>query len=114
MTLHDAETRVTDEATGGAKGKKLTRLDLIPVGPLFELARLYGAGAEKYDERNWERGYAWSLSFAAMLRHAWLFWSGESIDPETGRHHLAAVTFHAMALQEFESKGRGTDDRPTP
>ena len=104
------EVRVTS-ATGGQKGKKLARFDLLPVQPLIEVARLYGAGAEKYDDRNWELGYAWSLSFAAMQRHAWAFWGGESIDPETQRHHLASVIFHAMALMEYEARRKGTDDR---
>lgn len=110
--LHDVETRVTDGATGGQKGSKLARFDLLPVRPLFEVARLYGAGAAKYEDRNWERGFNWSLSFAALQRHALLFWAGEQLDPETQRHHLASVIFHAMALMEFEAGGKGTDDRP--
>ena len=104
------EVRVT-AASGGQKGKKDIRFDLLPAGPLWEVARLYGAGAQKYEDRNWERAYPWSLSFAAMMRHAWLFWGGESTDPETQCHHLAAVVFHALALMEFESKQKGTDDR---
>lgn len=111
--MTDTETRVTSE-TGGQKGKKLARFDLLPVGPLTEVARLYGRGAEKYADRNWERGYDWSLSFAAMQRHAWAFWGGESIDPETERHHLASVVFHALALMEYEGTGKGTDDRARP
>lgn len=109
----DPEERVTDTVTGGAKGSKLARFDLIPIGPLWEVARLYGVGAAKYAPRNWELGYTWSLSYAAMMRHAALFWAGESLDDETKRHHLSSVIFHAMALMEFEQKGKGTDDRPT-
>lgn len=112
MTLTSKETRVIDPLTGGEKGQKLARFDLIPVGPLWEVASLYGAGAAKYADRNWERGFAWSLSYAALQRHANLFWNGESMDTETKRHHLSSVIFHAMALMEFESKKLGTDDRP--
>ena len=108
--MTDDEVRVT-APSGGEKGKKLARYDLLPVEPLREVARLYGRGAEKYADRNWELGYDWSLSFAAMQRHAWAFWGGESIDPETERHHLASVVFHAMALMEYEAKGKGRDDR---
>jgi len=106
----DDEVRVISES-GGEKGKKLARFDLLPVGPLTEVARLYGRGAAKYADRNWELGYDWGLSFAAMQRHAWAFWGGESIDPETQRHHLASVIFHAMALMEFEDQGKGVDSR---
>jgi 5'(3')-deoxyribonucleotidase len=105
------ELRMTSE-TGGQKGQKLARFDLLPAGPLWELAEHYGKGAEKYDERNWERGYAWSLSFAALMRHAWAWWRGEDIDPENKGHHMAAVAFHAMALLEFRRTHPGYDDRP--
>lgn len=110
--LHDEEIRYKDTATGGEKGEKPARFDLIPIVPLWEVARLYGVGAAKYDARNWERGYPWHLSYSAATRHLNLFWSGESIDPETRRHHLAAVIFHAMAMMEYDLKGKGTDDRP--
>ena len=106
------EERITDPKTGGQKGSKMERYDLIPVEPLAEVARLYGVGAAKYAERNWELGYAWHLSYAALQRHANLFWGGESLDAETKRHHLASVIFHAMALMEFETQRKGTDDRP--
>lgn len=62
-------------------------------------------------DRNWELGYDWALSYAALSRHLNQFWGGESFDPETGRHHLSAVIFHAMALMEFERRGIGTDTR---
>ena len=106
------EVRVTDPTTGGQKGKKPARFDLLPQGPLWEVAELYGKGAEKYADRNWEKGYAWSLSFAALSRHLSLFWQGEYLDSETGCPHLASVVFHAFALMEFYAQGSGTDDRP--
>jgi hypothetical protein len=106
------EVRVTDPETGGEKGTKLARYDLIPAGPLLQLAEHYGIGARKYADRNWERGYAWSLSFAALQRHAWAFWMGEDTDGETLSHHMAAVAFHAFALMHFGDTDTGTDDRP--
>ena len=105
------ETRAVDPVTGGEKGTKLARFDLIPVVPLEAVATHYGIGATKYEDRNWERGYRWSYSFAAMMRHAWAFWRGEDIDPETGSPHLAAVVFHALALMEYGDTNRANDDR---
>jgi hypothetical protein len=105
------EIRSVDPKTGGEKGVKLARYDLIPPHALEALAVHYGKGMEKYAERNWERGYKWGYSFAAMMRHAWAFWRGESIDPDTGGHHLTAVAWHAFALIEFERRKIGTDDR---
>lgn len=112
MSASPKETRITDPETGGEKGRKLERFDLMPAEPLEAVARHYGIGAEKYEDRNWERGYSWSLSFAAMMRHAWRFWRGEDIDPETGSPHLAAVVFHALALMEFARTHPEKDDRP--
>jgi hypothetical protein len=91
----------TVSSTGGEKGTKLERFDLIPVDALQELARLYGEGAKKYDARNWERGYEFSKSYAAMQRHANQFWSGIDRDEETGVLHITAVAWHAMALAHF-------------
>lgn len=91
----------TVSASGGEKGVKRARFDLIPSDALWELAELYGAGGEKYDDRNWERGYEWSKSFAALQRHLHLYWMGHEIDQETGCHHLASVAWHALALLHF-------------
>jgi hypothetical protein len=104
------EVRITDPQTGGEKGSKIERYDLIPSHAMDEVARVYGKGAEKYAQRNWERGYAWGLSLAALERHLAKFKQGEQRD-ELGNHHLAAVVFHALALMTFERFSLGTDDR---
>lgn len=106
------EVRVRNKTTGGEKGSKLARYDLIPAGPLRMLAEHYGRGATKYEDRNWERGYDWSLSFAAMQRHAWEFWAGEDIDSESGSPHLAAVAWHAFAMLEWMQTHPELDNRP--
>lgn len=105
------ETRVTDPVTGAQKGSKLARYDLIPSDVLLALAEHYGRGARKYADRNWEAGYRWGLSFAALMRHAWAWWGGEDVDEETGSSHMTAVAWHAFALATFQARGRGTDDR---
>lgn len=106
------EVRTKNPITGGEKGQKLARYDLIPVKPLRVVAEHYGRGAAKYAERNWERGYDWSLSYAALQRHAQAFWGGEDNDPETNTPHLAAVVFHALALLEYGETHPELDDRP--
>lgn len=112
IPLASTEVRVTDATTGGQKGSKEVRMDLVPVLPLTELARLYGRGASKYEDRNWERGYAWHLSYAALLRHVTQWWGGENRDPEMGVSHMACVAFHAFALAQFEVTHPELDDRP--
>jgi hypothetical protein len=104
-----AEIRVKSP-TGGEKGKKLARFDLLPPS-IWDVAELFGRGAEKYDDWNWRKGYDWSLSFAAMQRHAWLFWDGEDVDPENGHPHLSSVAFHALVLLTFMVEQPEYDDR---
>lgn len=106
------ETRIVNEKTGGAKGSKLERYDLIPIEEWQEVAKLYGKGAEKYAPHNWEKGYDWHLSYAALHRHLAQFWAGESLDEETRCHHLSSVVFHALALMFFEKHHPELDNRP--
>jgi len=98
-------------STGGEKGTKDERYDLIPVEALAAVARHYGVGAKKYAAHNWRRGYEWSKSYAALQRHTAAFWSGEDTDEETNSPHMAAVAFHALALLTFMEEQRDFDDR---
>jgi hypothetical protein len=104
----------TTSATGGEKGTKPERFDLIPVGALATVAALYGQGAAKYAAHNWRRGYEWSKSYAALQRHATQFWNGEDNDAEMGLPHMASVAFHALALLTFMEEQRDFDDRFKP
>ncbi len=108
--VKDVEIRVIDPTTGGEKGSKLARFSLIPRDFLWALAEHYGRGARKYEDRNWERGYKWSLSVDALDRHlnAWLL--GENNDVETGSSHLVAVAWHAIALWWWHRRRLGTND----
>lgn len=136
-----AEIRTTS-STGGEKGVKLERFDLIPVGPLTELARHFGRGALKYDNHQWRQGYEWSKSYSALMRHLTAFWEGydfdvcsndpdgcqhltkdgtpfEAILPDTcynhtGGHHMAAVAWHSFVLLEFVDRFPQHDDRYKP
>lgn len=111
MTHGVGEIRVTDPTTGGQKGTKPQRYDLISTYGLDQLARVYGYGVEKYADRNWEKGYKWGLSFAAMCRHIFAFWRGEYFDDESELPHLAHAAWHCFTLMEFATFRRGTDDR---
>ncbi len=101
-------------STGAEKGTKIERFDLLPTQALAKIARHYGVGAAKYAPNNWRKGYEWSKSYAAMMRHANEFWAGEDMDEETGCLHLASVIFHAMALMVFIDEQPHYDDRFKP
>lgn len=103
--------RMVTAITGGQKETRGARPELVPAGPMWEVARLYGYGAQKYAPRNWERGYDWSLSIGALERHLLKFKMREDFDQDTGCHHLASVVFHALALMEFGNTHPELDDR---
>ena len=102
-------------STGGAKGVKPERFSLIPTRALALVARMYGRGAEKYhetpDNPNWRKGYEWSKSYDALMRHATQFWGGEDIDEEMQLPHMAAVAFHALTILTFMEEHPEFDDR---
>lgn len=107
----DSETRIVNPETGGAKGRKLARFDLLPWEAIWKVAEHYGRGANKYDDHNWRRGYDWSLSLGALGRHYAQFAAGEDYDEQTGSHHMAAVAFHALTLLVYADEHPDLDDR---
>ena len=132
----------TTSATGGQKGVKLQRYDLIPVMPLQLLAEHFGKGARKYNDHQWRQGYEWSKSYSAIMRHLTEFWLGHDYDvcsnepdnctlitaagddfvpmfPDTcynhtGSHHMVAVAWHSFVLLEFVETYQQHDDRFRP
>lgn len=107
-------TKVTVDGGGLRYNSGKPRFDLIPADGLRALARHYTRGAEKYADRNWERGMDWSKCFASLERHVWAWMGGEDFDPETGSHHMIAVAWNALALAVYSFRKIGNDDRPTP
>lgn len=88
------------------------RYDLLPPEALDALARVLTFGAEKYEDRNWEKGMRWGRPYAALQRHLWAWWGGENTDPETGESHLAHAMCCVAFLLAYESRSTGEDDRP--
>jgi hypothetical protein len=88
------------------------RWDLLPPGPLSELVNVFTYGSLKYKEESWRDGYKFKPTFAAMLRHAFRWFAGETHDPESGCHHLAHVAWNALVLIEYQALNRtDLDDR---
>lgn len=108
----EPEIRITDPWTGGQKGQKSAQLGAVDPLALLEVGKVAGFGAVKYDRYNFMKGYAWSLSFDALLRHLLAFWSGEDTDQESQHLHLAHAAWHCLTLISFTQRELGTDDRP--
>ncbi len=88
------------------------RYDLIPPDALRELARVYTVGAQKYGDRNWEKGMSWGRAFGSLMRHLWDWFWGVEADDEDGLHPLAHGAFRVFQLLAYSLRGIGTDDRP--
>ncbi len=87
------------------------RFDLIPPLPLIEVAHVYSVGAEKYEDRNWEKGVPWCKYFAAMQRHMQAWLAGEDCDEESGLHHMAHAAWGCLTLIEYARTHPELDDR---
>lgn len=91
------------------------RLDLLPVRPMKDVAEVLTIGADKYGANSWREGemIAWSRCYAAAQRHLMQFWSGEDLDQETGKSHLAHAACNLLFMIEHSYINKQGDDRPT-
>jgi len=69
------------------------RYDLISPIALRELAIHYERGAEKYMDRNWEKGLPLSRHLNSALRHLQNFLAGDRTED-----HLSACVFNCFAI----------------
>jgi hypothetical protein len=97
------------------------RLELIPSELIYAVGTILTFGADKYDDRNWEKGMSWGRVFGALMRHMWCWWGGVQptsnnfvfgcLDPETDHSHLWHAACCLAFLIAYEERGIGTDDR---
>ena len=88
------------------------RFDLVHPWAHEQMVKVLTVGANKYAERNWEKGMAWSSVLASLKRHLNAFESGEDYDPETGELHMAHLACNAHFLTAYYKLYPQGDDRP--
>lgn len=88
------------------------RYDLIHPWAHEQLAKVLTLGANKYAERNWEKGMSWSNVIASLKRHLAAIESGEDYDIESGLLHAAHVACNAHFLTAYYKIYQQGDDRP--
>ena len=96
--LKDSGTRVefsTGAIRDGQTGKG--RFDLIPYYSVERLAKHFENGANKFSERNWEKGIPTHRYGDSALRHLM-----RHIDGQRDEDHLAAAAWNVLALMETE------------
>lgn len=106
------ESKQRKEEPGTKHDAEKLRYDLIPTYPLMMLAAVYTFGAQKYDDRNWEKGISHSRIIAAIERHVQAHKAGNYLDEETALPHLAHAAWGCLALMEYYRTGKGERDLP--
>lgn len=96
MGLKDSGSRrefktgaVRDAETG--KG----RFDLLPFEALWEVAKVYQKGAEKYEANNWRKGINLSAYVDSAMRHLTKHLTGWTDEP-----HLSMAAWNILCLLE--------------
>ena len=102
---------MTDKGLRHNEGK--VKVELVPPRWVLALAEVLTKGAEKYAERNWEKGMEWSKCYASAQRHLLAFWDGEDLDKETGLSHVAHAAWNCLALLTYSEEHQEDDNRPT-
>lgn len=96
-------------------GKPMVHL----VRPEFILGIAKGLtyGFKKYGEKRGDinflrdKGHSYTKIYDSLQRHLLAWVGGESIDPESGIHHLALAGANLMFLFTYEHSNKGVDDR---
>ncbi|XXJ19883.1 dATP/dGTP diphosphohydrolase domain-containing protein [Desulfovibrio caledoniensis] len=107
----DGNQEVFDSLEGAKFDTGKLRMDLIPPEAIEGLAEVLTMGAEKYAARNWEKGFDWGRSVAALKRHLTAWERREDLDPESGLNHMKHVLCNAVFLVTFIEREVGRDTR---
>lgn len=92
------------------KGK--LRYDLVNPYAHEQMVKILTIGSNKYSERNWEAGMAWSNVISSLKRHLAAIEAGEDYDKESGELHAAHVACNAHFLTAYYKLYPQGDDRP--
>lgn len=85
---------------------------LIPWDAMESITAVLAFGANKYSERNWEKGMNWGRVFRAAIGHLTAWFLRRGPDKETGLSHLAHAGCCVLFLIAYELRGVGNDNRP--
>jgi hypothetical protein len=114
ITVNPVTTR-PNLVDGG--GKRLNtgkvELSLVPNSAMYAIARVFEAGAKKYEKNNWRRGMSHTVVYNCALRHMLKYSEGEDTDTETGESHLAHALTNLALLVEYQTTCPELDDRYT-
>lgn len=89
------------------------RWDLMPVEAMEEVIKVFGFGATKYGDFNWQKNDAELMRLSASVdRHHNDWKKGRKLDHESGLYELAHMVTTGLMLLHHEVMGTGIDNRP--
>ena len=87
----------------------------IPLEAIAAAAASLEYGAQKYSDRNWERGLPWQQMIDSLKRHVEDFERGHDYDDDgedgSDLHQVCMIMASAMMLTASVIRGIGKDDR---
>jgi len=90
----------------------------LPLEALAAAAASFEYGAQKYADRNWEKGLPWQQMIDSLKRHVEDFERGKDYDDAedgSGLHQVCMIMASAMMLTASVIREIGEDDRlPAP
>lgn len=96
----------------GEIGKTKCPLHLVPPFAMAQQAWVHKLGADKYGPWNWRSNHVCASTYiAAIMRHLNAWRDGETLDPESGRSHLAHIMASCAIMLDAENCGTLVDDR---
>jgi hypothetical protein len=111
MSATSLEKVVSAEVNSGQKfDQEKTRYDLFPPEAMDAICQILTFGAKKYGDRNWEKGMKWGRLYGALLRHLFMWASGQRNDDETGKSHLWHAGCCIVFLITYEDRRIGEND----
>lgn len=122
---NEVKVLLNGEDKGLRYNKGKIRFDLLEPFALKQLALVFTKGAEKYTDRNWEKGMKWSKMRASLGRHLAAYDNHEDFDYDptcptcqsgictehTGLYHMAQVAWNAMGILSYYKIHPEGDDR---
>lgn len=96
-----------------AIGIRKAPMSTVPAGVMAELGTAMLEGAAKYGRHNYRAvGVRASVYYDALMRHAFAWWEGEDIDPDSGMSHVTKAIATLVVLRDAMMQGKLEDDRP--
>lgn len=106
------ETEITDSGAKRYDTGKL-RYDLVNPDAHEGMIKVLTMGANKYGDRNWEKGMKWSKVIASAKRHLAALEKGIDFDDESGEKHIDHLACNAHFLSAYYKLCPHLDDRPS-